>query len=223
MSDERAARHQPGRLVIISGPSGVGKNTVIRALVPHYSFHFAISATTRGRRPDETDGVEYYFMDEENFSELIEAGRLLEWTEFAGNRYGTLRDEVFNYLDTGKDVLLDVELNGAFQVMAAYPDALSIFLMPPSIGELESRMRGRRGMTEAQIATRLELAKSQIERGRHRFAHVVVNADLDTTVSSIAGILRGRPSRAQGAQAVVHPGPTPGALPVPGPKDDAEA
>jgi len=161
-------------------------------LAPHYSFHFAVSATTRARRPDETDGVEYYFMDNEAFLELIEAGRLLEWTEFAGNRYGTLHDEVFAYLETGQDVLLDVELNGAFQVMTAYPDALSIFLMPPSIDELESRMRGRRGMTEAQIATRLELAESQIERGWHRFAHMVVNADLDTTVASITGIL-GRP------------------------------
>ena len=148
---------------------------------------------------------------------------MLEWAEFAGNRYGTLRDEVFNYLDAGQDVLLDVELNGAFQVMAAYPDALSIFLMPPSIRELESRMRGRRGMTEGQIATRLKLAEAQIERGRHRFSHVVVNADLDATVASIAGILKGRPSRSQGAQAVVRPGPTPGAQPVPGPKDDAEA
>ncbi len=126
--------------------------------------------------------------------ELIEAGRLLEWTEFTGNRYGTLHDEVFAYLDTGEDVLLDVEMNGAFQVMTAYPDALSIFLMPPSIDELESRMRGRRGMTEAQIATRLELAESQIERGWHRFAHVVVNADLDTTVTSIIGILGSPPS-----------------------------
>lgn len=148
---------------------------------------------------------------------------MLEWAKFAGNRYGTLRDEVFNYLDAGQDVLLDVELNGAFQVMAAYPDALSIFLMPPSIAELESRMRGRRGMTEGQIATRLKLAEAQIEQGRHRFSHVVVNADLDATVASIAGILRGRPSRSQGAQTVVHPGPTPGAQPVPGPKDDAEA
>lgn len=133
-------------------------------------------------------------MDNEAFAELIEAGRLLEWTEFAGNRYGTLHGEIFAYLETGQDVLLDVELNGAFQVMTAYPDALSIFLMPPNIDELESRMRGRRGMTEAQIATRLELAESQIERGWHRFAHVVVNADLDATVASIIGILGSPPS-----------------------------
>ncbi|MYF82832.1 MAG: guanylate kinase [Acidimicrobiia bacterium] len=194
MSHEPAAPHRPGRLVIISGPSGVGKNTVIRALAPHYSFHFAVSATTRARRPDETDGVEYYFIDDEAFSGLIEAGRLLEWAEFAGNRYGTLHDEVFAYLDTGQDVLLDVELNGAFQVMGSYPDALSIFLMPPSLDELESRMRGRRGMTEAQIATRLKLAEDQIDRFCHRFAHVVVNADLDTTVAAIVGILGSSPS-----------------------------
>lgn len=125
---------------------------------------------------------------------MIETGRLLEWAEFAGNRYGTLHDEVFAYLGAGRDVLLDVELNGAFQVMAAHPDALSIFLMPPSLDELESRMRGRRGMTEPQIATRLKLAEAQIERGWHRFAHVVVNADLDATVAAIAGILGSSPS-----------------------------
>lgn len=124
---------------------------------------------------------------------MIEAGRLLEWAEFAGNRYGTLHDEVFAHLGAGQDVLLDVELNGAFQVMEAYPDALSIFLMPPSLDELESRMRGRRGMTEPQIATRLKLAEAQIERGWHRFGHVVVNADLDTTVAAIVGILRSPP------------------------------
>ena len=206
--------------MIISGPSGVGKNTVIRALAPHHDFHFAVSATTRSRRPDETDGVEYHFVDEKAFSALEAEGRLLEWAEFAGNRYGTLRDEVFAHLEAGRDVLLDVELNGAFQVMATYPDALSIFLMPPSLDELESRMRGRRGMTEAQIATRLELAGSQIERGWHRFAHVVVNADLDDTVSAIAGILGGQPSE---ARTVVGPDRSPGARPVPAPKDDPEA
>ena len=206
--------------MIISGPSGVGKNTVIRALAPHYDFHFAVSATTRARRPDETDGVEYYFVDEQAFSALEQEGRLLEWAEFAGNRYGTLQDEVFAHLEAGRDVLLDVELNGAFQVMETYPDALSIFLMPPSIDELESRMRGRRGMTEAQIATRLELAGSQIERGWHRFGHVVVNADLEDTVSAIAGILGGQPPE---ARAAVDPDRSPGARPVPAPKDDPEA
>ena len=152
--------------MIISGPSGVGKNTVVRALSPLHNFHFAVSATTRNRRPDETHGVEYFFVDDQAFSRLIEQGKLLEWAEFAGHRYGTLQDEVFLHLDQGQDVLLDVELNGAYQVMEAYPDAISIFLMPPDLDVLESRMRGRRGMTEAEIATRLKLAESQIADGR---------------------------------------------------------
>ncbi|MXX64041.1 MAG: guanylate kinase [Acidimicrobiia bacterium] len=181
---------EKGRLVIISGPSGVGKNTVVRALSPLHNFHFAVSATTRNRRPDETHGVEYFFVDDQAFSRLIEEGKLLEWAEFAGHRYGTLQDEVFLHLDQGQDVLLDVELNGAYQVMEAYPDAISIFLMPPDLDVLESRMRGRRGMTEAEIATRLKLAESQIADGWHRFGHVVVNSDLDAAVSAIAGILR---------------------------------
>ena len=175
--------------MIISGPSGVGKNTVVRGVAARRSFHFSVSVTTRAARPGESDGVDYRFIDGESFSSMVRENRLLEWAEFAGNRYGTPRDQVFGYLDAGQDVVLDIELSGAFQVMDAYPDAVSIFLMPPSIEELEARMRGRMGMSEAQIATRLELAEEQLEVGWHRFRHVVVNEDLDTTVAAIMDIL----------------------------------
>ena len=178
-----------GRLIIISGPSGVGKNTVVRGMAGHRSFHFSVSATTRAARPGETDGVHYHFMDRETFSSLITEDRLLEWAEFAGSRYGTLRDEVFGYLEAGQDVVLDIEVSGAIRVMDSYPDAVSIFVIPPSIEELESRMRGRMDMSEAQIATRLRLAGEQIDVGRHRFRHVVVNVDLGETVAAIMDIL----------------------------------
>ena len=183
-------RTAKGRLVIISGPSGVGKNTVVRGMAAYRPFHFSVSATTRPARPGETDGVDYHFVDAAVFCSMIEEGRLLEWAEFAGSRYGTLRDEVLGYLDDGHDVVLDVEVSGALQVMECYPGAVSIFVMPPSIEELESRMRGRRDMSESQIATRLALAEEQIVVGPKRFRHVVVNEDLDATVAAIMDILR---------------------------------
>ena len=178
-----------GRLVIISGPSGVGKNTVVRGMAIHRSFHFSVSATTRVARPAETDGVDYHFVDPERFSSMIREGKLLEWADFAGSRYGTLRDQVFRFLEAGQDVVLDIEVSGAIRVMESYPETVSIFVMPPSIEELESRMRGRRDMSEAQIATRLALAGEQIDVGRHRFRHVIVNENLDTTVDAIMDIL----------------------------------
>ena len=178
-----------GRLVIISGPSGVGKNTVVRGMAAHRSFHFAVSATTRVARSEETDGVDYHFVDAGTFSSMIAEDRLIEWAEFAGSRYGTLREQVLGQLEAGQDVVLDVEVSGALKVMELYADVVSIFVMPPSITELESRMRGRRDMSEAQIATRLALAEEQIQVGPKQFRHVVVNEDLDTTVAAIMDIL----------------------------------
>ena len=158
-------------------------------MAAHRTFHFSVSATTRPARPGETNGVDYHFVDSEAFESMVEEDRLLEWAEFAGSRYGTLRGEVLDYLEVGRDVVLDVELTGALHVMESYPDAVSIFVMPPSIEELESRMRGRRDMSESQIATRLALAQEQMQVGPDRFRHVVVNEDLDATVAAIMDIL----------------------------------
>lgn len=184
-----AAAPRRGRLVIISGPSGVGKNTIVRALAARLPFHFSVSATTRPARPGEADGVDYRFLDEEGFSAMVREGRMLEWAEFAGSRYGTPRAPVIERLAAGEDVVLDIEVDGAVQVMEAYPDAVSIFVMPPSFEELEARMRGRRDMSEEQIAMRLALAEEQMEEGRRRFRCEVVNEDLDAVVAAVAGIL----------------------------------
>lgn len=178
-----------GRLIIISGPSGVGKNTVVRGMAARRSFHFSVSATTRPARPGESDGVDYHFIDHDAFSTMIREGRLLEWAEFAGSRYGTPNEEVLGPLASGKDVVLDIEVSGAIRVMEVFAESTSIFVMPPSIGELEARMRGRRDMTEAQISTRLALAREQMEVGPRQFDHVVVNEDLDTTVDEIMHII----------------------------------
>ena len=178
-----------GRLIIISGPSGVGKNTVVRGMAARRSFHFSVSATTRPARPGESDGIDYHFIDHDAFSTMIREGRLLEWAEFAGSRYGTPNEEVLGPLASGKDVVLDIEVSGAIRVMEVFAESTSIFVMPPSIGELEARMRGRRDMTEAQISTRLALAREQMEVGPRQFDHVVVNEDLDTTVDEIMHII----------------------------------
>ena len=178
-----------GRLIIISGPSGVGKNTVVRGMAARRSFHFSVSATTRTARPGEADGVDYHFIDHEAFAMMIREDRLLEWAEFAGSRYGTPRKEVLGPLANGNDVVLDIEVTGAIRLMEVFPEAISIFVMPPSIGELEARMRGRRDMTEAQISTRLALAGEQMKIGPLRFGHVVVNEDLEKTVDAIMHII----------------------------------
>ena len=178
-----------GRLVIISGPSGVGKNTIVRRLCHFRTFHFSVSVTTRAARPGERAGVDYHFIDRERFSDMVQEGGLIEWAEFAGNCYGTPRDQVLERLATGEDVILDIEVNGAIQVMDAFPDAVSIFVTPPSIEELEARMRGRRDMSEAEIARRLGLAPEHMEVGRRRFGCLIVNEDLDTTVAAIMDIL----------------------------------
>lgn len=148
-----------------------------------------MSATTRPARPGEADGVDYHFLDEEGFSAMVREGRMLEWAEFAGSRYGTPRGPVAEHLAAGEDVVLDIEVEGAVQVMEAYPDALSIFVMPPSFEELEARMRGRMDMSEEQIAMRLALAEEQTAEGRRRFRREVVNEDLDAVVAAVAGIL----------------------------------
>lgn len=178
-----------GRLIIISGPSGVGKNTVVRGMATRRSFHFSVSATTRAARPGESDGVDYHFIDHDAFSMMIREDRLLEWAEFAGSRYGTPKEEVLGPLANGEDVVLDIEVTGAIHLMDVFPEAISIFVMPPSIRELEARMRGRRDMTEVQISTRLELAREQMKIGPLRFGHVVVNEDLGKTVDAIMHII----------------------------------
>ena len=162
---------------------------MVRGMATRRSFHFSVSATTRPARPGESDGVDYHFIDHDAFSTMIREGRLLEWAEFAGSHYGTPKQEVLGPLATGEDVVLDIEVSGAIRMMEVFPEATSIFVMPPSIGELEVRMRGRRDMTEAQISTRLALAREQMKVGPHRFDHVVVNEDLETTVDEIMHII----------------------------------
>ena len=175
-----------GRLIVVSGPSGVGKGTVVQRLANRFPFHLSVSATTRPTRPGEEDGVAYHFIDEGTFRARVAAGEFLEWAEYSGSLYGTPRSSVDPFLAAGTDVILVIEVERAKQVRAARPDALLVFLVPPSAAELEQRLRGR-GDT-ADIAARLEVAQRELE-SQELFDHVIVNDDLVMAVAQLESIL----------------------------------
>ena len=182
-----------GVLVILSGPSGVGKGTVRKILMelPGVNLFYSISLTTRPKRPGEEEGKDYYFVDKETFQKNIDDGNLLEYAEFVGNYYGTPKDKVEEMLNEGKNVLLEIEVNGTKKVLAKMPDAVSIYLMPPNFGALESRIRGRSTEEEAIIQKRLAKARMEMELAGD-YEYNVVNDDVNRAANEIARIIRER-------------------------------
>jgi guanylate kinase len=177
------------RLTVLSGPSGVGKGTVVakvRSLYPH--IWVSVSCTTRSPRPGETDGVEYRFVTRERFDELADTGRLLEHAEYAGNCYGTPREPVEDRLAAGNPALLEIELQGARQVRAAMPEAFLVFLAPPSWPELERRLSGRGTEDPAQVAARLAQAKVELA-AEHEFDAIVVNDDVERAAAELVRLV----------------------------------
>jgi len=177
-----------GKLIVISGASGVGKGTVLGMLMKKRDdLAFSVSATTRPPRPGETDGVHYYFVTKERFEEMIRQGEFLEYDAHAANYYGTPRAQAEEKMQRGH-VLLDIDPNGARQVKDAAPDALLVFIMPPDMQELERRLRGRGDTPEEQIRLRMGRAAWEMEQ-RSWYDHVVVNDDAERCADEILKII----------------------------------
>ena len=177
------------RLVVISGPGGVGKGTVVKALRTTYpDLAVSVSATTRTPRSTEADGREYHFMSPAAFAQLVDDGGFLEWAEFAGNRYGTPWSSIEQPLADGRTVVLEIEIQGAVQVRERFPDATLIFLAPPSGEALVDRLRGRGTDDPERIKERLALAKRELAAAP-AFDAVVVNDTVDRAVDEIGRIL----------------------------------
>jgi guanylate kinase len=179
------------RLFVIAAPSGAGKTTLVKRLTEkHPELRFSISYTTRKRRSNETDGVDYLFVDETEFAALQEQGELLESATVFDNLYATSRRQVEEHLDAGHPVILEIDWQGARQVRASMPESVSIFILPPALGELQRRLRKRRTDTAEVIARRLRDAKGDMSHW-DEFDYVVINDDLERAVADVEAILAG--------------------------------
>jgi guanylate kinase len=179
------------RVFVITGPSGVGKGTLIRLLrerVPELAL--SVSATTRAPRPGEEDGVDYHFLSDAAFADRIAAGDFVEWAEYSGRRYGTLRSELQRQLDAGHPVVLEIEVQGARQVREAMPEAVQIFIEPPDGEALKDRLVGRGTDDQAEIARRLAVAEEELAAASE-FQYRVCNDRLDEAVARLVEIVTG--------------------------------
>ena len=176
---------QVGKLIVLTGPSGVGKGTLLQFLLKrHPELYFSISVTTRQPRPGEIDGQHYYFVNRDKFEQMVAAGELLEWAEFAGNYYGTPRLAVERQIEQGRSVILEIEVVGARKIHSTFPAALRIFILPPSLAELEQRIRGRGQDSEEAIARRLNRAEAEIDAA-DEFDVQIVNDDMEEALQKI--------------------------------------
>lgn len=179
-----------GVLIIFSGPSGSGKGTVLKQfLAKNDDARLSVSMTTRSKRDGEIDGTHYYFVTRDYFEKKIADNKMLEYAEYAGNLYGTPKDPVDEMLKSGKAVILEIEVQGAEKIRRLYPEAISIFLMPPSVGELESRLRGRNSEDEETVNHRMVIAREEIRRASE-YEYVVINDTVDNAVAGIETIIR---------------------------------
>ena len=178
-----------GKTFIVSGPSGVGKSTVLQALMERRkNVYFSVSATTRDPRPGEVDGVHYHFMDVDTFRARIAQDEFLEYAEYVGNFYGTPKRYVDDAMNQGKDVILDIEVQGAIQVTSKRPDAVRIFIAPPSWAELERRLTERGTDSPEKIQKRLLRAKVEFQTA-HTYDYFVINDSVDNAVSELNAIM----------------------------------
>ncbi len=178
-----------GRLILFSGPSGVGKDTLLELLYKKRpDLVHSVSATTRNRRENEIHGKDYYFISKEDFELMIQSGNILEYTQYGVNLYGTPKRPIDDWLAEGKTIILKIEVHGAKQIKKLYKNAVSIFILPPSIEVLEQRLRKRGTENEADLKKRMEIALSEIEKSKD-YDYVIYNDNLETAVDEIIGIL----------------------------------
>jgi len=181
-----------GTLYIVSAPSGAGKTSLVNALVESVpGMVISVSHTTRSRRPRESEGVHYHFIDDAHFEEMVAAGEFLEHACVFGNRYGTCREQVVRQLGRGTDVILEIDWQGAEQVRAAMPGCVSVFILPPSRAELEHRLRGRREDSDAVIAARMREAVNEMSH-YHEYDYLLVNDDFDAALADLSRVVRAR-------------------------------
>ena len=180
---------EKGKLIVISGPSGAGKSTVVfKAIEGREDVCFSTSVTTRKPRPGEVDGKEYFFVDPDRFKEMVENDELLEYAEYVANSYGTPRAYVEEKLDAGLNVLLDIEVQGARQIREKKPDAVMIFIVPPSLEELEKRLKGRGTDTERAIEARLIRARQEYQEADF-YDYLIINDDADKAAKELSAII----------------------------------
>jgi guanylate kinase len=177
-------------LIVVSGPSGAGKSTVMeRVLAELDRLRFSVSHTTRPPRPGEQEGVQYYFVDEERFAKLRQDNAFLEWATVHAHRYGTARSEYERAVKDGVDLLLDLDVQGAAQVRLRFPDAVTVFILPPSFEALERRLRGRGAGDERSTEQRLRAAAEELPLYKE-YDYTVINDDLDRTVDNLKAVVR---------------------------------
>ena len=181
--------------VVVSAPSGAGKTTLCRKVMADLgNIEFSVSYTTRASRGHEVNGQDYHFVSRERFDEKIEEGDFLEWADVHGKRYGTARSVTEDWLSRGRDVFFDIDYQGGFQIKAAMPDAILVFIVPPSLDVLESRLRGRQTDSEEEISKRLAKAQAEVEQAK-RYDYWICNDDLEEAAALLVSILRAERNR----------------------------
>ncbi|NPD30325.1 guanylate kinase [Eggerthellaceae bacterium zg-1084] len=187
-----------GNLYVISGPSGAGKGTLVARLVEQLGDAWvSVSATTRAPRPGERDGEHYFFLSRERFEAMVREGGLLEWAEFSGNLYGTPRASVEQHMAAGQQVILEIEVQGAFQVRAQMPEAHLVFIEPPSLDELERRLVGRGTETPESVRRRMETATLELQR-KNEYDYCLVNDDLEQAAQDLLAFVNGQAEEQSG-------------------------
>jgi guanylate kinase len=179
----------PGKLIVISAPSGCGKTTIVKRILNEFpNLYFSISATTREKRENETDGVEYFFISKDDFEKKIAENDFIEWNEHFGNKYGTLKSNIQSQIDAGKDIIFDLDVNGALNLKKYNSDSVLIFIKAPSMQTLRERLLKRGTESENTIQIRLKRAQEETEKSRF-FDHIVINDILENAIDEIKNII----------------------------------